>query len=258
MREDTYRARKAVNKSTLWAMTKSPAHYKYGLEHPAEDTAAMRIGRAAHCLILRPRAFKKEFDVLPEGLDRRTKEGKKKIEEITAEAVKAGKELITPAEYEQIQGMAKAVQRSGASAILKGTKKELPIFWTDEDTGLKCKAKLDAMGDGIIIDLKTAADAGTDAFIRDAIKRGYDVQAAHYIRGCKALYGWKKAEWYFIVVEKEPPYAVNILHASEGFIDRGTWQLIDLLGKLKECNDTHSFPDYGENELVLPSWAELY
>ena len=42
MTEKEYRAAEGVNKSTLWNLRRSPAHYKYFLDHPQEDTAAFR------------------------------------------------------------------------------------------------------------------------------------------------------------------------------------------------------------------------
>ena len=38
MTEQEYRAHQGINKSTLWEIKRSPAHYKYLLEHPIEDT----------------------------------------------------------------------------------------------------------------------------------------------------------------------------------------------------------------------------
>jgi len=48
-----------------------------------------------------------------------------------------------------------------------------------------------------------------------------------------------------------------VIHAGEAFVDRGTWQLITLMDKLKECREKDSWPGYGMNELVLPEWAAI-
>lgn len=259
MTEAKYRAAKAVNKSTLWELRKSPAHYKYRLDHPIADTPAMKLGRAVHCAILRPRMFNKEYALLPDDIDRRTKAGRAEMDKF--EAANKGKELITAADMRTISAMKKAVMSSPAAELLKGTKREKDIFWRDPETGMRCKCKMDACkkldnDTGIIIDLKTCLDASTAAFTRDAIKRGYDVQAAHYIRGFKQKYGLKDVRWWFIVVEKEPPFAVNILKAGDNFIDRGTWQLIDLMDKLRACKQDNRWNAYGVNDLILPAWAE--
>ena len=256
MTEEEYRAAPAVNKSTLWWIRKSPAHYKHALDNPPADTAAWRMGRAIHAAILQPRQFRKMYVTLPMGLDRRSKEGRAAYDAFIANA--GGKELLTEEEARTIEQIAQAVRSDKhAAALLENCQTETPIFWTDQATGIECKCRVDAMKPGIAVDLKSCADASTAAFLRDALKYGYDVQAAHYLRGIKSINGGKPVDWYFIAIEKAEPYAVNVIHATDGFIDRGTWQLMGLLDKLKECREAGEWPAYGENELILPEWAEI-
>ena len=49
MTEQEYRQAEGVNKSTLWELRKSPAHYQYILTHQREDTPALRIGSPFRC-----------------------------------------------------------------------------------------------------------------------------------------------------------------------------------------------------------------
>ena len=46
MTEQEYRRAEGVNKSSLWNLMRSPAHYKYYLENQREDTQAYKFGRA--------------------------------------------------------------------------------------------------------------------------------------------------------------------------------------------------------------------
>ena len=93
MTEQEYRSAPGVNKSTLWNLRKSPAHYKFYLDNPPEDTTAMRIGRAVHAAILTPTAYKRDFVTLPAGIDRRTKAGKEEYAAFIEAS--AGKEILT-------------------------------------------------------------------------------------------------------------------------------------------------------------------
>jgi len=259
MTEQEYRQHPGVNKSTLWELRKSPAHYKYVLENPTPDTPALKMGRAIHMAILQPDEFNKQYTLIPD-IDRRTKSGKEMYELFLRQ--NGMKELITKDDYDEIIGMYESVWNDpAASQLLYGCEYETPLFWTDDATGIECKCRLDAhKQDGknaIIIDLKSCTDASTNAFMKDAIRYGYDVQSAHYIRGCKANFDVDHIDWFFIAVEKKPPYAVNVIHAGEAFVDRGTWQLITLMDKLKECREKDSWPGYGVNELVLPEWAMI-
>ena len=251
--EERYRAIKAVNKSTLWAMNKSPMHYKFACENPTPDTAALKMGRAIHAAVLQPKVFLKEWTVAPE-VDRRTKEGKAAYEQFLTEA--AGKEILSAQDYAEVQAIAAAVHADPSAAdLLKGCTTEKPLFWKDEGTGLLCKCKVDAMKPGVMIDLKTSTDASTKAFTRDCFKYGYDVQLAHYLDAIQTISG-ESPDWYFIVVEKAAPYAINILKADTGVIDYGTIRRAELLKKLKDCRKERTWTSYGMNDLVMPGYME--
>ena len=254
MTEQEYRQAEGVNKSTLWNLRKSPAHYKYFLENQREDTAAFAFGRAVHAAILTPSAFKKDFAIIPEGIDRRTKAGKEEYQAFLDAS--AGKEILTAADAETVKAIVKAFKKNrDAVQLLKGTKRERPLFWTD-DNGILCKCRIDAYKAGLIVDLKTAQDAETETFTKEALRYGYDVQAAHYLDAYQHKESAVRPEWYFIVIEKTEPYAINILRADIGFLDYGFIRRQELIEKLKVCQDQKAYPDYGINELCLPAWAE--
>ena len=256
MTEAEYRAAPGINKSTLWELRRSPAHYRHLIQHPREDTLALRLGRAVHCAVLQPTRYRREYAILPEGLDKRTKAGKEAAARFEAE--NAGRTILTPDDGAMIRGIVRSIRNTPeAVRLLKGAKREKPFFWTDPDTGLTCKCLVDAVKPGAIVDLKTTTDAGTEAFTRDALRHGYHVQAAHYIQGVQAHNADEPIEWYFIVVEKNAPYAVNVLRADESFIDHGRWQRMELMDVLRGCIERDAWPGYGANDLVLPSWAEV-
>ena len=253
MTEKQYRTAPGVNKSTLWNLRKSPAYYKWCLEHPQEDTAAFKFGRAVHAAILTPAAYKRDFAIIPAGIDRRTKAGKEEYQAFIEAS--AGKEIITAEDAETVAGIVRAFKKNpDAVALLKGTKREKPLFWTD-DNDIDCKCRVDAFKSGIMVDLKTAADAETDTFCREAIRYGYDVQAAHYIDGYQHKVSSVRPDWYFIVIEKAEPYSINILKADIGFLDYGYMRRLELIEKLKTCTESNSFPGYGVNDLYLPAYV---
>lgn len=266
MTETEYRNHPGINKSTLWQIRKSPAHYRAAVDHQGEsgeDRPALKLGRAIHAAVLQPEEYCTQYVVAPE-LNRRTKEGRELYAQFEAE--NAGKEIISQADAEVINGIKAAISGNKAvKKLLRGAKAEVPIMWTDEASGLECKCRVDAFKvkrtnrkpvSITAIDLKSASDASTDYFAREAIKRGYDVQAAHYIHGLKAKYHVEKVDWYFIVIEKESPFAVNLLKASEGFLDNGEWRRMALMDRLQKSIQTDSWSGYGENDLILPAWAE--
>ncbi len=50
-----------VTKSKLDLVDRSPAHLKYQLDNPREETKALRIGKALHCAVLEPEVFMNEY-----------------------------------------------------------------------------------------------------------------------------------------------------------------------------------------------------
>lgn len=266
MTEEEYRKYPAVNKSTLWEMHKSPAHYKWALEHPKEDTPALAFGRALHMAVLQPMEFANHYRLAP-NCDRRTKAGKDEYSGFI-QSLRADQEPISPDDYTTIIGMIGSIMTfPAAHDLLNHAETEVPLFWVDDATGLECKCRTDAMvfetdDDGeitgvTIIDLKTCSDASTQAFMRDSLRYGYDVQAAHYVRAVKHLVPDVPVRWGFLAIEKAEPYCTNLIWVEEDFLDRGTLQLIGLMDKLKTCMDTDTWPAYGENTLILPEWAAL-
>lgn len=249
MTDSSYSAINAVNKSTLWWMRKSPAHYQWALTSETPDTPAMRFGRAVHAAILEPAKYDTNF-VTFFG-DRRTKAGKEEYQAL----IDSGKEIISSDDAETVLCMVDALPRR-VFDLIGSAEREKVLLWTDPETGVECKGRLDAIRDGLVIDYKTTTDASTEAFTREAMRYGYDLQVAMYLTAAE-LNGYGNCDFVFIAQEKSAPFAVNIIRASDAFIDRGRWIMQDLLRKWKECDKTGEWPGYGENELIIPEWAVM-
>jgi hypothetical protein len=180
-----YRSREGISSSELKKIMKSPAHYKYYKENPTEDTPALLFGRAAHKYILETYDFYNEFAVAP-NCDRRTKEGKEIWAKFVAES--EGKDVITQEQFEVIDAMRNVMLATPFVSKLINGEHEISYFWTDEDTGLKCKVRPDSINHKlkVIVDYKTCDNAETEHFMKQAIRLGYDLQASYYLDGVKA------------------------------------------------------------------------
>lgn len=262
MTEKEYRSHPAMSRSTLWKLKLlgTPEKFLYSQEHPEEPTPALIFGQAAHKLLLEPDGFDGAFIVNP-GFDRRTKEGKAAFADFCA--AKGDRTELSPEDFETIKAMAaKAKETPFISRLLEG-EREKPLFWTDEDTGLQLKARLDVLteigGELVIVDYKTAGDASGEKFAKDAVNYGYDLQVAFYTEAVKATTG-KTPRFIFIVQEKAAPYALNIFEAEPMMLQRGYDLMRELLGLYKECSETGNWygylgPDANINMLTLPAWA---
>ena len=260
MTEKEYRQHEGISRSELWKLRESPEKAKYAWEHPEPPTPALLFGQAVHKLLLEPDTFDDEFAVAP-NIDRRTKDGKTAYNAFCDGL--GDRSVITPDQYQTAVEMRnKAISEPFVSKLLQG-EHEKPIHWVDELTGEMCKIRIDVLSElgdrPMIVDYKTAEDASTDAFMRAAIKHGYDFQAAMYSEGVEKTTG-QKPIFVFIAQEKKPPYSVNILQADELFIKHGYDIFRELLGIYHECKTSGNWYGYlGAyniiNNLALPSWA---
>lgn len=259
MTEAEYRNHPAVSRSELWKLQQSPEKFAYAKNHPEEPTPALLFGQVFHKLALEPDSFEQEYAVAPK-CDRRTKEGKAIWAEFQTDA---GDKTIVPMEmFEQAVEMRKSLMSVPFAVKLLAGRKEVPFFWKDDLTGEECKCRVDCLNENfsqpIVVDLKSTTDASTEEFTKAAINYGYDLQSAMYSEGVEANL-MQKPLFVFIAVEKDPPYAVNILQADELLIRRGHGLYRNLLDTYHDCKVSGNWYGYlGKNNqvntLALPSW----
>lgn len=237
----------AVRRSDLWELRKSPAHYKYAVENPKEPTPALTFGIAAHKYILEPDDFWNCYAIAPK-VDRRTKAGKEEYAAFLEQS--ACKTIITQEDLETIKQMDEAImQNESAIRLLKTGQHEVPIEWTDPDTGEECKCRPDCITGDYIVDYKTTTSCEGNAFEYSCRKYGYKLQAAMYTEGVfNATLESKK--FAFVAQEKNPPYAVRVYFCDPGFVEEGMEMFRELIGLYHRCKETGEWPGYEDKELV--------
>ena len=264
MTEMEYNKAEGVRRSDLWKMEDSPEKFKWFSEHPVEQTKAMAFGSACHKYVLEHDDFGDEFAVAP-NVDGRTKEGK----EIKAKFAEenAGKTIISTDELAVMEEMREALVGCPLAKKLifgKG-ETEIPFFWTDPDSGEKCKVKLDRLVKynrrWYVVDYKTTKCAETNRFNSDMWKLGYFMQAAMYTEGVmKAKKLKKRPGFLFVAQEKEAPYSVNVIEVSEEVMNAGVAKFHQLLDKLHACKLIDQWPGYMTgnvpNDAFVPTWMQ--
>jgi hypothetical protein len=249
-----YLALPDIGTSDIIAALRTPAHYHARVVR--EATEATVLGTAAHAAILQPELYRSTYVVAPV-MDRRTKDWK----EWKAENVIDGHEIITQPDAWLVQGMAAAVMANPvARDLISRSQVECTLQWTDPETGLRCKARPDLrpMHDHALGDLKTAADASYRAFQRAIYSFGYHIQAAHALEGLATINGESCNTWVWIVVEKEPPFAVALYQADDITLDTARRERRRALGLIAACEKAGEFPGYPQDiqPIGLPPWAE--
>ena len=259
MTEKEYREYPAISRSELFKISESPEKFKYYKDNTEEPTPSLIFGQLLHAMALQPETVSEQFAVAP-NVDRRTKAGKEAFSQFESES--ANKTVVTADMYQQAKEMCEALSRNEfVQKLLKGEKEKV-FFWEDDLTGEVCKCRTDVLtelGDNlIVVDLKSTENAETEAFMRSAIKYGYDFQSAMYSKGVEVNTG-KKPLFVFIAIEKKPPYAINILQADELLIRRGYDFFREYIGIYHECKQTDNWWGYlGRynqiNNLALPAY----
>jgi hypothetical protein len=92
MENTEYHAHPALSASGLRVLKRSPLHYWDRYINPdrvtTEPTEAMQLGTLIHCAVLEPDQFDVRYIAVPEGIDKRTKEGK----QVWADLLATGRE----------------------------------------------------------------------------------------------------------------------------------------------------------------------
>lgn len=222
--------------------------------------------------------FDSRYAVPEPPLNRRTKEGKAQYKAYLDE----GFEVVSQADYFKAQNYADYLMLTGnkkpisqavadqafamrdavlshpvARKLLASGEAEQSFFWTDPDTGVECKARLDFItSHGIVADLKTSSDASQDEFCKSISRYGYYRQDAFYNRAYRQAFGKSAKGFVFIVVEKEPPYAIAIYTLDAESRATGDGEIDSLLRLYKRCLESDSWPSYSEKieTISLPRW----
>ncbi|MFO0253387.1 MAG: PD-(D/E)XK nuclease-like domain-containing protein [Betaproteobacteria bacterium] len=241
-----------ANWSTLKHLRDSPMAYRHALLNPPADKTAFMVGRAVHTLVFEPETFDSAYAIWMKG-DRRGKAW----DAFTAEH--KGLTILKAAEADECAAMATAVrQHPLVQPYLDGGVFEQPVFWTDPETGIRCKAKPDWVlpETRTVLDLKSARSIEARRFGTEAARMGYHLQLAHYRNGVRAAYGWEPKRLLLVAVEKAAPHDVAVFELGPDEAYVANQDVRDLLHQLKECTDSGRWPGRytQEQALLLPAW----
>jgi hypothetical protein len=247
---------------TLWK--KTPAHYwdvspfnPNRRPDPEVEGEALRIGRAAHTLLLEPHLFKEQFKTRPPQWDSwRTAAAKAWRAEMTIEGftVMEGEEML------RVSGIAASLRRHPLyeQGILDGDL-ELSLIWRDPRTKLWLKSRPDAIptGSNILADLKCLRAGDTDSLSRSIYDAGYDIQMALAAVGMRHLLGRAMEDFVLVVVENDRPHAVRIAPIPHDEVERAVLMLRAAINLAAECFRTEHWPAY-EADDAIPVYRRPY
>lgn len=235
----------------------TPALYRWRMDHPEyqERTPTFDLGHAAHTLALGKGAPIVRIDAP----DWRTNAARA----MRDDAYAAGETPILADDYERVVEMADALRAHPlARALLSRGKPEQTLLWTDEATGVKCRARLDWLPDPgkgrlIIPDFKTARSADPTSFAKSAASYGYALQAFWYIDGAVALGLHDDPAFVHICQEKTPPYLVSVVELDREALRMGAEKARKAREIFARCTESGVWPGYPDDVVLvsLPTWA---
>jgi hypothetical protein len=239
----------SISKHGLDLIHKAPLVYKHSLTAQKKQTPAMRWGEIVHTYVLEFNKFLDEYVVEPEGLDKRTKEGKAWAEEAKQQGLRA----VSHDEHETLKQMNHSVHSNEMvrRLLLDADLIEPSVYW--DEAGAKCRARPDVVGKYFIADLKTTSNIRN--FAKDAFNFRYHVQAAFYMSGMRAN-GFEPIHFRFLVVETEPPFLCQVFLSDNFFLARGADEYKKNLADYTRCTEMNEWPGLPEMaSLSLPTWA---
>lgn len=210
---------------------------------PKEESDALILGKAAHCLILGDEVFAENFAYVPEDAPKRptstqiaaferngfwsdaAKEGGPWWEKFEKEA--AGRSLLTAEQVQRIGYMAENLSAlPEAREALIGELTEISMIWQDEITGLWVKSRPDCIpSNGFDFgDLKTFSPKSSDLMfsaMRAVTDHGYAVQMAMAVEGAERLFGSTATRCALIFIQTTEPYEPVPLLLDEDAIHWG-------------------------------------
>lgn len=266
--ESAYHAGPGISRSTLQNFKLSPAHAKRAMTEKKEPTSAMEFGTAFHCATLEPVRFDATYVAAPK-IDKRTTAGKAAF--ASWESENQGKTVIDSDDLATVLAMRDQVRGHEVASRLTNGIIEMAAYWIDEETGILCKCKPDAIvGDeGVILDVKSTKDSATEKdFLKSVGNYAYHVQAAFYLDGVREALkqsigqsvGLQSApgRFVFLVVEKGAPHGVDLFELDEEDIAVGRALYRKYLQEMAICQMENHWPSYprGIKKLGrLPAWA---
>lgn len=231
-----------LNASSIPYLLQSPSHYIANLTKPRSPTKEMSFGTGLHTYVLEPERFKNEF--LVKSIDGRTVAGKKFL--LENELIHK-KIIISEEDFERIRYMDSNIKKHpiASTMLVDGHAEQVILFKLRASNGneINCKAKVDYIINGAIPDLKSTKDASHAGFSKSIENYNYHIQGSFYSHAIESL-NQPRPLFYFIAVESEPPFSVNVIELSEEHYTIGYAKIYEAVDIYEKCVRENAWPSY--------------
>ena len=230
--------RRHVSSSGLKRLLLSPLHLQRYLLRQHESTPQLDFGTAAHCALLEPERFAREYVALPvRQVDLFHQEDLALIRQDKTHPV----HFVTDIQMAAIEGIRSQVAK--LPEVVRMLSEGLPersLFWRDEASHIRCKIRPDMLVlPDIILELKTTFDASLAVFQRTLLMQRYHLSAAMYRQGVRQLTG-HLPNYVYLVASRNPPYQVQTFVPSSAMLAAGEKLFRAALGKIKADSELYA------------------
>lgn len=247
-----YHENEAVGSTSVKQMAISRKHFYIAWKGwDKKESKAFDEGQAVHSVLLENNA--ELFVPKPEGVDRRSKEGKKILDDLELN----GKIILDKKIYDSLFERQKVFMNCvEARKVFDGAQIEMSHYTRDANTKLFLKARPDMINGSVIGDLKTTGNM--QFFEKDIFRYGYHIQAGFYSLVCEKLREQRIQEFKFIAQEKTPPYGVKVFSFGKTELDLCRSKALDLLNRVSSAIQENKFPIYDDIviDVKFPKWLE--
>lgn len=265
---DDYQAeRDHVRRTHLELLRKSARLYEHRVVHgnTEPETKALRIGRALHIAVLQSTEASELLLCQPKIKSPYSAAGKAELRAWRSE-LPAGVVVLKSADEQLlIRRMADALRLDPKAGPLleRDGENELPLRWTDPESGLPCKCMLDRYfetreRDAVrVLDLKSTIDPDPDAFAKSVAKFGYHRQDAMYRDATRQFAGGRPVSFIFLAVRSAPPFEVAVIDLDDQAVDVGRRQIRAALRQLADHTTTGDWRSRWQSADARPTTISL-
>lgn len=175
------------------------------------------------------------------------------------ESKQGSKVILSADEDRRVNGMRDVLHSDPEIKALIGGDNELSVFVESDGFVRKCRIDGLPVGDDApVIDLKSGDCVHPEIFMSNAMKYGWDIQAAWNLDVLK-LAGKPRKEFWFVAVESDYPHAHTILKFKDtpgSFLRLGRIKYRAAFQRIKNAIRDNKWPSYdsGEAELFAKDW----
>lgn len=242
MPEVDYHAHPALSRSGMKDLLIAPALFKWNREHPTHKDI-YDFGSLVHARLLGD-GLCEVVEVA--GEDWRPAAARQaRIEARARGAIPALRRDIERAD--EIANAVRVHPLAGPIFARAGVP-EASMFWTDEETGVDLKCRVDFLPEKtagrrlVVPDLKTSADPHPDKWIKSAGDYAYHLQAVQIIEAVRAVGYADDAAVVFVNAGKDAPHLVSVIELTHEDLDLARRQRRHAIDKFRRCTERDEWP----------------